>query len=123
MQGKTMSASFAVNGRYLTQTMSGVQRYARNIVHALDQLPGSQGAAVISPKVSAHPAYERMQALQTGFLTGYAWEQGELPIAARGRRLLNLCNMAPLIKSEQILSGKLYGQFSGCLSRPSTASG
>ena len=98
-----MSASFAVNGRYLTQTMSGVQRYARNIVHALDQLPRSQGAAVISPKVSAHPAYERMQALQTGFLSGYAWEQGELPIAARGRRLLNLCNMAPLIKSEQIL--------------------
>jgi glycosyltransferase involved in cell wall biosynthesis len=103
MQDRTMSASFAVNGRYLTQSISGVQRYARNIVRALDQIPESEGATVISPQGTSHPAYERLQALQTGLSTGYVWEQGELPIAARGRRLLNLCNMAPILKNEQIV--------------------
>lgn len=98
-----MSASFTVNGRYLTQTMSGVQRYARNIVGALDQMEKSEGAMVISPHGTRHPVYERMQAYPTGHFEGYLWEQCELPIAARGRRLLNLCNMAPLIKSEQII--------------------
>lgn len=98
-----MTASFAVNGRYLTQNLSGVQRYARNIVGALDQMEAARGATVISPRGSIHPAYERMEAVEAGVLTGYAWEQSELPIAARGQRLLNLCNMAPVIKSEQIV--------------------
>jgi glycosyltransferase involved in cell wall biosynthesis len=98
-----MTASFAVNGRYLTQALSGVQRYARNIVSALDQIEAARGATIISPHGSAHPDYERLDALETGALSGYAWEQIELPIAARGQRLLNLCNMAPVIKSEQIV--------------------
>lgn len=98
-----MTASFAVNGRYLTQTLSGVQRYARNIVGALDQIEAARGATIISPHGSVHPDYRRLEALETGALSGYAWEQIELPIAARGQRLLNLCNMAPVIKSEQIV--------------------
>ena len=31
-----MSATFAVNGRFLSQEITGVQRYARNVFSALD---------------------------------------------------------------------------------------
>lgn len=98
-----MTASFVVNGRFLTQSLSGVQRYARNIVNALDQIEASRGATLLLPKGGLYPAYERLDAVELGVLSGYGWEQVELPIAARGQRLLNLCNMAPVIKSEQIV--------------------
>ena len=98
-----MTASFVVNGRFLTQDLSGVQRYARNIVNALDQIEAARGATLYLPTGGRHPAYERLDAVELGVLGGYGWEQVELPIAARGRQLLNLCNMAPVIKSEQIV--------------------
>lgn len=98
-----MRASFVVNGRFLVQNLSGVQRYARNIVDALDRIEATRGASLLFPKGGLHPAYERLDAVEVGVLSGYGWEQVELPIAARGQRLLNLCNMAPVIKSEQIV--------------------
>lgn len=98
-----MTASFVVNGRFLTQSISGVQRYARNIVNALDQIEATRGASLLLPRGGRHPAYERLDSVELGVLGGYGWEQVELPIAARGQRLLNLCNMAPVIKSEQIV--------------------
>ncbi|MCJ8518615.1 glycosyltransferase involved in cell wall biosynthesis [Pseudorhizobium tarimense] len=96
-------ASFAVNGRYLTQNLSGVQRYARSIVHALDQIEAACGGVILAPRTSCHPDYEKLCAVEVGVMSGYPWEQVELPMAARGRRLLNLCNMAPAIKSEQVV--------------------
>lgn len=98
-----MTASFAINGRFLAQNLSGVQRYAGNIVNALDQTEAARGSTLLFPKDARHPAYERLDAVKVGALGGYGWEQVELPIAARGRRLLNLCNMAPVIKNEQIV--------------------
>ncbi|WP_205910194.1 glycosyltransferase [Rhizobium rhizophilum] len=98
-----MTASFAINGRFLAQNLSGVQRYAGNIVNALDQTEAARGSTLLFPKGVRHPVYERLDAVEVGALGGYGWEQVELPIAARGRRLLNLCNMAPVIKSEQIV--------------------
>jgi glycosyltransferase involved in cell wall biosynthesis len=98
-----MRASFVVNGRFLVQNLSGVQRYARNIVDALDRIEATRDASLLFPKGGLHPAYERLDAVEVGVLSGYGWEQVELPIAARGQRLLNLCNMAPVIKSEQIV--------------------
>lgn len=98
-----MTASFVINGRFFTQNLSGVQRYARNIVNALDQNEAARGATLLLPKGGQHPDHERLDAVEVGVLGGYGWEQIELPIAARGQRLLNLCNMAPVIKSEQIV--------------------
>lgn len=95
--------SFGINGRYLTQGLTGVQRYARNIVDELDQLGAAQGSIVFSPQGADHPQYKSLSGLNCGSMSGYAWEQIELPIAARGKRLLNLCNMAPLVKTDQIV--------------------
>jgi glycosyltransferase involved in cell wall biosynthesis len=97
------SEYFAINGRYLTQELSGVQRYARNIVDEIDQLQTAQGSSVLSPQGADVPQYRNLNGLTCGSMSGYAWEQLELPIAARGTRLLNLCNMAPVIKTDQIV--------------------
>lgn len=103
-QGTDMSASaFVVNGRYLTQSITGVQRYARNVVDAIDRLEEASGSVVLTPRSASQPGYHRLRTVETGFLQGYAWEQAELPLASLGRRLLNLCNMAPAIKNEQIV--------------------
>ena len=83
--------------------MSGVQRYARNIVDGIDRLQTAQGSSVLSPYGVDHPQYRNLSGIPCGSMSGYAWEQIELPIAARGKRLLNLCNMAPLLKTDQIV--------------------
>ncbi len=98
-----MSASYVVNGRFLTQSVTGVQRYARNVVSAIDALHDAQKFVVLAPKKAEDPGYTRLRVVAEGALTGHAWEQVELPLRVGGRRLLNLCNTAPAIKSDQIV--------------------
>lgn len=74
-----------INGRYLTQALTGVQRFCREIAACLPEAtiltpPGTQGGTEI------------------GRRQGQAWEQLELAPAARAGLLLNLGNTAPLIR-------------------------
>jgi glycosyltransferase involved in cell wall biosynthesis len=94
--------SFAINGRFLTQSMTGVQRYAWNVVAALDEMTAGAGAAIIAPLAALDPGLRTIPLLRKGRLSGHLWEQSELPMHWRGR-LLNLCNTAPAIKADQIL--------------------
>ncbi|WP_431323540.1 glycosyltransferase [Rhizobium sp. YTU87027] len=98
-----MSALFAINGRFLTQTTTGVQRYARNIVRAMDSFEQEHQPVVFAPTAAKDPGYARLRVNTSGALTGHAWEQVELPARVAGHRLLNLCNTAPAIKSDQIV--------------------
>jgi len=98
-------ASVFVNGRFLAQRQTGVQRAAAELVRALDGLlaaaAGEDAACVtILAPPDADTARLRLSAIATrmvGHGTGYAWEQAELPRAAAGRLLLNLGNVAPLL--------------------------
>jgi glycosyltransferase involved in cell wall biosynthesis len=90
-----------INGRFLTQRVTGVQRYARELVQALDSLldakPGWR-ITVISPRLAeAPPAWRNVKLRQAGFLQGHAWEQFELPWYSRGRPLFCPGNTAPLV--------------------------
>ena len=104
-------AEVVVNGRFLAQATTGVQRFARETLLALDALPGWQGVLAIPPDVPVTAAggslagltLARTRVQRVGRLTGHAWEQGELPLAARGRPLVNLCNTAPLAITRQVL--------------------
>jgi len=98
------SAGFAINGRFLTQRVTGVQRYARNVVAAIDASLEERGqaATIIAPRRADDPGLPALPLVRAGHLSGHGWEQFELPIAASGQ-LLNLCNTAPLAKSEQIV--------------------
>ncbi|MCS4094114.1 glycosyltransferase [Rhizobium sp. BK176] len=98
-----MSASFVVNGRFLTHNVTGVQRYARNVVSAMDGFDRARQSIVLAPAATKNPGYSNLGFIAKGALMGHGWEQVDLPIQLGGRRLLNLCNTAPAIKSDQIV--------------------
>lgn len=92
-----------INGRFLTQKTTGVQRYAREIVLALDALleeghPLARGRrlCLLTPaQAPALPGLRMIEQRAAGQLHGHFWEQLSLPKHARGN-ILNLCNTAPL---------------------------
>jgi len=99
-----------INGRFLTQRTSGVQRYARQILASMSSLiaeepgryadldfrialPGDAAGRVPDEFGFARPVRGRRR--------GYAWEQTELPRA--GGVSLNLCNLAPVAARRKIV--------------------
>jgi glycosyltransferase involved in cell wall biosynthesis len=90
-----------INGRFLTQRVTGVQRYARELIRALDDIFDQDSGCqitVMSPRLSGRPPSWRNIALhEVGFLQGHAWEQIELPWHARGKILFCPANTAPAI--------------------------
>jgi glycosyltransferase involved in cell wall biosynthesis len=86
-----------INGRFLTQRLTGVQRFAGEITRALDAMAAEgrlPGARLLLPAGASSP-FAHIPA-EPGKLRGQAWEQLELPLRARGGVLLNLGNTAPL---------------------------
>lgn len=101
-----------INGRFLTQHITGTQRYAHEIVLALDGLLESgeidRGRYVF---VIVLPAGARdfhgLRHITTHFaspLRGQAWEQLILPAVSRGGWLLSLCNVGPLLKRRHLVT-------------------
>jgi glycosyltransferase involved in cell wall biosynthesis len=92
----------AINGRFLSQPTTGVQRVARELVREIDQLVNAgefplklrlycrRGAPVEGLGLRATTVCE------IGGLGGHFWEQVSLPAAIGGARLLCLGNTAPL---------------------------
>lgn len=100
-----------INGRFLTQPLTGVQRYALELLQALDELlaagslPVPVPVTVLAPReVRARPAWRRLQLRCVGRLRGHAWEQLELPWHSRRGLLVSLCNTGPVIKADQVVT-------------------
>ncbi len=98
-----MNFPVAINGRFLTQRVTGVQRFAAEVTGALDRMAAEgacpparllvpAGGADADVSAFPHLAIERF-----GRLRGQAWEQAELPLRARGSVLVSLGNTAPLL--------------------------
>jgi len=99
----------AINGRFLTQVPSGVQRFAAETIKAIDaQLDGAYAQLkgrieLLVPKDSRPIALKNIPVRQVGRSGGYIWEQVEFPFYARGQLLLNLCMIGPLVARHQIV--------------------
>lgn len=96
----------SVNGRFLLQDVTGVQRVAIEFIRALDALL-SDGAApglevtVWVPRGGVLVTPLRLQSVEVrreGRLTGHLWEQIELPRLAARSVLLCLGNTAPVVR-------------------------
>jgi glycosyltransferase involved in cell wall biosynthesis/GT2 family glycosyltransferase len=98
------SPFFAVNGRFLTQPVTGVQRYAWNVCAAINaSLSGLEAhAPIIAPLSAPDPGFSAMPLVGTGPLSGQLWEQSVLP-ARWQARLLNLGNLGPIVKADQVI--------------------
>ncbi|MFL9812462.1 glycosyltransferase family 4 protein [Stutzerimonas sp. VN223-3] len=93
-----------INGRFLTQEIRGVQRFAEQICL---QLKGLRDDLVfVAPHdIHLHDSAEQLQVQRIGRQRGHLWEQLDLPLwlARNGSPpLVSLCNTAPLAYSNQI---------------------
>ena len=104
-QGSPSLCSFGINGRFLAQATTGVQRYAREITRALDGLLDQshrRGTLLTPGHVAPHEPFKAIDVVSGGPFGGHVWEQIALP--ARWRRpVLNLCNSAPILASRSIV--------------------
>lgn len=99
-----------VNGRFLAQRITGVQRYGREILRAIDRLLGSElelaqrwsFAILVPPGTPKRLPLSAIGLREIGRFQGHLWEQLELPRYAGRDLLLNLCNTAPVIGSNMI---------------------
>ncbi len=89
--------SFAINGRFMTQSVTGVQRYGREIVGAMDRILSDRAghATLIAPAALDEPVeLKAITVKRAGPAGGQMWEQAILPFLTCAP-LLNLCNTAP----------------------------
>jgi glycosyltransferase involved in cell wall biosynthesis len=97
-----------INGRFLTQSITGVQRVATEILLQLDRdLEDGKISdirlTILAPKDIVHsPNFKQIKIKKVGALKGQAWEQIELPFYSKGKLLVNFCNTAPVYKRKQI---------------------
>ena len=105
-----MARYWSINGRFLTQPLSGVQRYAQEIVRGLDALV-SEGhpltrdmeLELVTPPGAVRPLELGAIAIRAaGRRGGHAWEQLSLPKAPRGG-LISLANAGPVAARKHIV--------------------
>lgn len=96
-------AKVFINGRFLTQPMTGVQRYATELVRQWDQwlsdrrLDATQWSMeVLAPRSAKTLDLRSIPIRQVGRWTGHLWEQVELPRYAKDGILFCPCNTAPV---------------------------
>ena len=84
--------------------MSGVQRYARQIVRALDQRPGAADRYVLlTPPGADNLNLLHIPTRTLGRAGGHLWEQTALARTARHGRLLSLGGSGPVLHRRQIV--------------------
>lgn len=115
--GQKRVSTVAVNGRFLTQPITGVQRYALELLAALDRL--LQAGAIPRVPVTVYacsdarslPRYSFLQVRRVGRLTGQLWEQLELPLYARKSLLFTPCGGAPAVHRCHVITIHDAGPF------------
>lgn len=101
-----------LNGRFLGQTLTGVQRYALEVIKAFDQLieeniisaQNYEFTLIVPSQVSTDLSFKHIQLKKVGLFNGQLWEQLTLPFFTFDGLLINLCNTAPIIKANQVVT-------------------
>lgn len=95
-----------INGRFLTQKISGVQRFAIEITKSLKKI--NPNIFILSPKGVLDEELVGVLGVKIiGVNSGHLWEQIDLPIYLKLKGsplLINLCNTGPLYYTNQIIS-------------------
>lgn len=93
-----------INGKFTTQKMTGVQRYAAEITKQLTDADAA--IQLVAPGINLLRETYHLSVAQTlGNDGGIMWEQAKLPAWLRKQQeplLLNLCNIAPLFYKNKI---------------------
>lgn len=97
----------ALNGRYLSQPQSGVQRFAGELARAIARMdwPQGQEPVLLAPRTTLMlpPEGVGLPVVSCGHLKGQAWEQFDLARSHKGRFLINPGNTAPVFGRHQLV--------------------
>ena len=101
-----------LNGRFLNQPVTGVQRYALELIKGIDRLLEVSAdlrnrfsiTLLVPSNLQQVPALSYIKVKQVGRFTGQLWEQLELPFYSRNGLLVGFCNTGPLLKQNQIVT-------------------
>ncbi|MCD7809663.1 MAG: hypothetical protein LUH02_09985, partial [Erysipelotrichaceae bacterium] len=91
---------YIINGRFLTKQITGVQRYAYEIILELDKIMEDNFVELVVPSNCENiPKFEHIGVNKIGKLKGNLWEQISFPLYVSRKKAIpiNLCNTAPLI--------------------------
>jgi glycosyltransferase involved in cell wall biosynthesis len=102
--------TWAINGRFMTQRMTGVQRYAYEIVASLNEISSEDDDVarrlgfrlVMPPGADVRPALSQIDVRQTKFGSGHAWDQFVLPWYGTSG-VLSLGNFGPVLGRHHIV--------------------
>jgi glycosyltransferase involved in cell wall biosynthesis len=100
----------AINGRFLTQPVTGVQRHARELILTLDamlasgelQRPPDPVELLVPPTLRERPRLQYIQPRRGGRFSGQLWEQLSLHAGCRGKLLFTPCGGAPLLHRDHV---------------------
>jgi glycosyltransferase involved in cell wall biosynthesis len=101
---------WAINGRFMTQRITGVQRYAYEIVASLDEISSEDGDVarrlgwrlVMPPGADVKLALSQIDVCQTKFGSGHGWDQLVLPWYGTSG-VLSLGNFGPVLARHHIV--------------------
>jgi glycosyltransferase involved in cell wall biosynthesis len=99
-----MTATVYINGKFTAQRLTGVQRYAGELVRALDlAVEAGERWVLLVPPQGTPPALRHIEVKVVAAVgpSLHLWEQLALPLAARSGLLLNLAGSAPLLARRQ----------------------
>lgn len=100
-----------INGRFLTQPITGVQRYSREILSTIDNLIDSGELSIpdrlkiicLTPNQPfLDPNWKQIKIKKIGKLKNNLWEQIDLPIYVRKNLIFSPANIAPLFSPNQV---------------------
>jgi glycosyltransferase involved in cell wall biosynthesis len=105
-----MASTIFINGRFLTKSITGVQRYAIELLSQMDVLLEKAEyhdlklVCLVSSELDTLPEWKNLETRKVGFNRGNVWEQIDLPFYARGRLLFSPANTGPLYYSNQVIT-------------------
>ena len=96
-----------VNGRFLTQPVTGVQRCAREFLSEWSKR--AESGRVVAPTLLCPPdappsPFPAIPSVRVGSHRGHLWEQMDLARHTRGGLLVSLCNTGPIAHPRQIVT-------------------
>ena len=96
-----------INGRFLTQPMTGVERYAYNICKAMARL--QQPFTIVCPKAPIHQDYDvsELNIVHYGIGNSHFWEQCVLPfffIGKKGYRIVSFTGLGSILIRHKIMT-------------------
>lgn len=101
-----MKNKIVINGRFLTQKSTGVQRVATEISKYFQEHYNEEVVFLCPQKTLLNPIADSLNCVKIGYFSGYFWEQIELPLFLFRKKvslLINFCNTAPILFNKNLV--------------------